>query len=73
MLVSYVLRLQPDELACGRLVGLVELVETGEQHVLRGIDELAATCIAVRRKLCGEPREEAGDGNEAGTTSPQEQ
>ena len=65
MLVSYVLRLQPDELACGRLVGLVELVETGEQHVLRGIEELTAACLAVQRKLIG-----GSDDPAAETTTP---
>lgn len=44
MLVSYVLRLVPDELADGRLIGEVEAVGTGERRAIHGMDELMGFC-----------------------------
>lgn len=44
MLVSFVLRLRPDQLALGRLVGEVEDVESGRQQGLRDLAELVEFC-----------------------------
>lgn len=44
MLVSFVLRLVPRELAAGRLVGEVEAVATGERRAVHGSDELLGFC-----------------------------
>ena len=40
--VAFVLRVLPDELASGRVVGEVEVVETGEHIVIRSVEELCA-------------------------------
>ena len=44
MLVSFVLRLRPDQLAYGRVVGEVEDVESGRQQGLRDVWELVEFC-----------------------------
>ncbi|HET6812032.1 MAG TPA: hypothetical protein VFH50_13590 [Acidimicrobiales bacterium] len=44
MLVAFVLRLRPDQLAVGRLVGEVEDVESGRQQGLRDVMELVEFC-----------------------------
>ena len=47
MLVSYVLRLVPEELAAGRLIGEVEAVASGERRAVHGAAELQAFCTEV--------------------------
>lgn len=42
MLATYVLRLLPERLAAGVVVGEVEDVDTGTRLVIRGLDELIA-------------------------------
>lgn len=44
MLVSYVLRLVPEEMADGRLVGAVEVVRTGERRAIHGFEGLMGFC-----------------------------
>ncbi|HEX5268587.1 MAG TPA: hypothetical protein VFW24_17615 [Acidimicrobiales bacterium] len=50
MLVSYVLRLVPDQLSGGRLVGEVEAVNTGERRAIHGADELLGFCTESYRE-----------------------
>jgi hypothetical protein len=45
LLASYVLRLVPEELADGRLVGDIEVVSTGERRAVHGLDELLSFCV----------------------------
>jgi hypothetical protein len=49
VLVSYVVRLMPEPLADGRLVGEVEAVETGERWRIRDADDLLSVLIPVRK------------------------
>lgn len=44
VLVSFVLRLHPDQLATGELVGEVEHVESGVVYPLRGAVDLLGHC-----------------------------
>jgi hypothetical protein len=50
--MSWVVRLVPDALAAGALVGEVERVATGERTAFRSADELVAAC---RRQLSESP------------------
>ncbi len=47
MFVSFVLRLVPEELATGELVGQVEDVASGRVGLFRGGTDLTAFCAAV--------------------------
>lgn len=44
MRLSYVLRLVPEDLADGRLVGEVEAVLDGSRGAVRGAEDLVAFC-----------------------------
>jgi hypothetical protein len=45
VLLSYVLRVIPEELRSGRLVGDVEAVRTGEHQAIRDVEELVTFCV----------------------------
>jgi len=55
--VSILLRLLPEPLAHGRLVGRVEVVETGERTVVRSVDEL----VSLLRDRALEERTDPGE------------
>jgi hypothetical protein len=38
--IGLVLRLVADQAACGRVVGQVEVIDTGERVMVRSVDEL---------------------------------
>ncbi len=57
MTVSFLLRLVPDELRRGQLVGRLRVVATGEERTFRNAGELA---IAAADVLPCEPREDPG-------------
>ncbi|HEX5267912.1 MAG TPA: hypothetical protein VFW24_14195 [Acidimicrobiales bacterium] len=63
MLVSFVLRLRPDHLAFGELVGEVEDVESGVRHPLMGTTDLIAFCARV----AGSGGDEPGASRSSGT------
>ncbi|HEX5266623.1 MAG TPA: hypothetical protein VFW24_07605 [Acidimicrobiales bacterium] len=44
MLISFVLRLRPDGLAAGEIVGEVEDIESGARHAVRETADLVAFC-----------------------------
>ena len=65
MLATFVLRLVPDALAEGRIVGVVEEVETGRRAVVRDLDELRAFLRPYAQAVVDLTVD--GDGDGAGT------
>ena len=62
MLVSYVLRLEVQELRSGRLVGIVEDVRSGEYHAIQDAADLVAFCAAqIGREASGSPQARSGE------------
>ena len=61
MLISYVLRLRPDALAKGRLVGEIEAVTTRERSSVRTVDQVADFIFGTSAKQVrrGHPRQHA--------------
>jgi hypothetical protein len=49
VLVSFVLRLRPDQLALGRVVGEVEDVLSGRLRSVRDISDLVEFCCRAQR------------------------
>lgn len=47
MVISYVLRLRPDELADGRFIGEVEAVTSRQRRHIRTIDQMVAFILAT--------------------------
>lgn len=58
VLVSFVLRLRPDQLAAGRLVGQVEEVESGRTRSVRDAGELLQFCAEAGLPATGRLEEE---------------
>lgn len=58
VLLSFVLRLRPDQLAAGRLVGSVEQVDSGRTRSIRNPDELVHFCAEAGLASAGNPTEE---------------
>ena len=62
MLVSYVLRLEVQELRSGHLVGIVEDVRSGEYHAIKDGADLVAFCAAqIGREAGGPPQARSGE------------
>jgi len=49
MFVSYVLRVRPQSVAEGRLVGEIEAVATGQRYAVRSLDQLMAFVLETVR------------------------
>lgn len=61
VLISFVLRLRPDQLALGQLVGEVEDVESGRQQGLRSVMELLEFCCQTAQSYAiGSPDPDKG-------------
>jgi hypothetical protein len=63
MVISYVLRLRPESLGEGRVVGEVEAVASGQRHAVRSIDQVLAFLFRtaedeVARTQAGRPGRE---------------
>ncbi|MEY2403529.1 MAG: hypothetical protein QOD38_1080 [Acidimicrobiaceae bacterium] len=50
MLVAYIIRLVPEELERGRVMGEVQAVETGLRCVVRSSEDLIALLLADARR-----------------------
>lgn len=66
MLVSFVLRVRPEMLAAGDLVGEVEEVESGVRYALRSSTELIGLC----QRAVGAAGAAPPDGQRADTADP---
>lgn len=63
MVISYVLRLRPESLGEGRVVGEVEAVASGQRYAVRSIEQVLAFLIGtaedeVARAQAGRPGRE---------------
>lgn len=72
MQVSFLLRLVPEALSESRIVGRIEVVETGEQVTLRDAEELIGFLQAHgQRRLPSEPDPELAGEEPSGSRGPE--